>query len=183
MEIQNVLGFEVRMPEKSQQQKFTEEKKAGGKDGVILNKKRRDARTRGLADSGDPDKWMSAEFKNKRDVEFGTQDVKEDSIDVKEELEELDWKKEQLDEKNREGMEVFNEHKDASGVVHVNEETVSADENDGWFEYFDEEPSEQEIYEAEQALEAKEKREEEARKLFYGDRPYRSGSQRVRGIR
>lgn len=39
MEIQNVLGFEVRMPEKSQQKKFSDEKKAGGVEGVVLNKK------------------------------------------------------------------------------------------------------------------------------------------------
>lgn len=181
MEIQNKGGFEVVMPEKSQQQKFSDEKKKDSeKDGVVLNKKRSDAGTRGHVDGGDPDMWMSAEIKKKREELAGRQDIVDADINLNTKLSNAREIKEEIEDRREalENAEDFEEGYDEfrflskDGVARIDDETEFSDGRradgtyrDGyWFEPTDEEVAEFDSQNAQETADGKKKAQ------FYGDR-------------
>lgn len=86
------------------------------------------------------------------------------------------YRKDETDYLEREGREMFTVAPDGTVVV---DKIPEEDEYD-WWPYYADEPSDEEIRQAEEAREAKERRFEASRKQFYADRG-NTGLRRVHG--
>jgi hypothetical protein len=170
MQIKNVGGWIVRVPERDQENKFLERVKNVG--GQLLNLRRQDHGTRGNnIDPANDDKQMTAEFKEKRADSFTKLDLSEKQKEVDEGN---NAQAQILEYKNMDGikeMRHLEEQQNSEGTVMVDDNTVFSDGTnaEGTYNPRNEEPTVEEL----KLIEEEENRERKMAKDagdFYTDR-------------